>query len=125
MSATGVNGCVPSELYALGVTPGVAALRSLVINVLPTGTAMAELSPDTTELIVTPKTGGASVGLGGSRLGGGGAGGICGGGLGGLAIRRGTIRGLGAASGCGGGGGGRSGRSSGGGRGFSLTSIST
>src|SRR5262245_7102366 len=92
--------------------------------VLPLGTATAD-SPDTTELMVTPNTGGALFGAsgGGSWFGGGGVSGGTGSLLG---TRCATTRGRGGSGGGGsGGGGGGSGRTSGGGGGGSRISIST
>src|SRR5687768_8795207 len=114
ISATGENGLVPSPLTAL---TSAGALPGLVISVFPTGTAMPGPSPATTELIVTPNTGGVSLALGVASLGGGGAGG----GVGASTAGRFTAsRGL---SGGGGGGSGGGGLTSGGGS-FSSMSIS-
>ena len=88
------------------------------MSVFPIGTAIPAPGPETVELMVTPKTGGASAALGGSSLGGGGAGGGVGAGAG---ARRSATRGRG--SGGGGGGSGAAGLMSGGGR-WSSTSIS-
>src|SRR5437867_8529090 len=106
-SGTGAGRRFGSPASGCTVWPGLGRLRSLVMSVLPTGTAMPGPSPATTESMVTPNTGGASPAFGGgSWLGGGGASG------GGDGARRATTRGRGSG---GGGGGGGSGLMSGGG----------
>src|SRR5262245_34099868 len=115
ISATGENGFAPSP--PPGLTSAGGVFPGLVINVFPTGTAIPGPSPATTELMVTPNTGGASVALGVASFGGGGAGG----GVGATSAGR-FIASLGRSGGGGGGSGG--GFLTSGGGSFSSMSIS-